>query len=332
MSTTGRGIEIMSRSIVRSIAVAAIAATSLIVPTAASRAEEGGGGHYAPGAVASFADALPGAPGWAVGNYFMYYDAGAAATRSLPLGGLIAFDLSTRAYADSVLAFYETPLTLLGGKYTVGLGVPYVSLEVDGKVTGPRGNIIAMHDSASGLGDITLYPFMVAWVKGDLKYDVRLGIYAPTGDYEVGRLANLGKNYWTVEPMVSASWISSKRGIEVSAYAGVDFNTENPDTDYKSGSVFHVDATLAQHVPLGKLGIAGLGANVFVYEQLTGDSGAGATLGFFEGRTAGIGPVLSLITKVGGADLVAELKWLPEMDVKNRVKGDYIWFKLGVAF
>jgi hypothetical protein len=31
-------------------------------------------------------------------------------------------------------------------------------------------------------------------------------------------------------------------------------------------------------------------------------------------------------------DLVAEVKWLPEIEVKNRVKGDYVWFKLGMLF
>jgi len=31
-------------------------------------------------------------------------------------------------------------------------------------------------------------------------------------------------------------------------------------------------------------------------------------------------------------DLVAEVKWLPEIGVKNRIKGDYVWFKPGMFF
>jgi len=31
-------------------------------------------------------------------------------------------------------------------------------------------------------------------------------------------------------------------------------------------------------------------------------------------------------------DLVAEVKWLPEIEVKNRIKSDYVWFKLGMLF
>ena len=57
--------------------------------------------------------------------------------------------------------------------------------------------------------------------------DLRFGVYAPTGEYEQGQLANIGKNYWTFEPGIMASWLSSKIGTEVSLYTGVDFNTEN---------------------------------------------------------------------------------------------------------
>ena len=190
-----------------------------------------------------------------------------------------------------------------------------------------------MRDTANGIGDIMLYPSMLGWtaLNGDLKYDVRLGIYAPTGDYDKGKLADVGKNYWTFEPLVSLSYISSKIGLELSAFAGMDFNTENHKTDYLTGTEFHLDFTAAEHLPLFG-GIIGVGANVFYYQQITGDSGSGATLGDFNGRTVGIGPVVSYATKILKKDLVAEVKWLPETEVKNRIKGEYVWFKLGMLF
>jgi len=43
-----------------------------------------------------------------------------------------------------------------------------------------------------------------------------------------------------------------------------------------------------------------VGANFFYYQQVSGDSGSGAILGDFKGRTVGIGPVLSYITKAWG--------------------------------
>ena len=41
------------------------------------------------------------------------------------------------------------------------------------------------------------------------------------------------------------------------------------------------------------------GAEAWYFQQVTCDSGAGATLGCFKGRTAGIGPVLGYIQPIG---------------------------------
>ena len=62
------------------------------------------------------------------------------------------------------------------------------------------------------------------------------------------------------------------------------------------------------------------------------DSGAGATLGCFKGRTAGVGPVLGYIQPIGEQKAIFEFKWLPELDTKNRLKGDFIWAKVVYKF
>ncbi len=331
---------------VKRMTLGILVATVILVPPSAY-AEEGGCGHYAPGANASFVDTLPGKPGLALANYFNFYDGNASASKQLPLGGFIVTGtagIDATAYADTVLALYETPLKLLGGYYAVGAAIPFVWMkaEVEGQVRltrtiGPKTITIIrtreVSDTASGIGDVTLYPFMLGWtaLNGDLKYDVRFGVYAPTGDCDKGKLANVGKNYWTFEPAVSLSYISRKIGLELTAFAGIDFNTENHKTDYRTGTQFHLDLTVAEHLPLFG-GLIGVGANVFYYQQITGDGDSGAKLGDFKGRTVGIGPVVSYATKIWKKDLVAEVKWLPEIGVKNRLKGDYVWFKLGMLF
>ena len=141
----------------------------------------------------------------------------------------------------------------------------------------------------------------------------------------------LSKGERRIEPAVTLSYISSKIGLELTGFAGMDFNTENHKTDYQTGTQFHFDLTVAEHLPLFG-GLIGIGANGFYYQQISDDSGSGAVFGDFKGRTVGIGPVLSYITKIWKKDFAAELKWLPEIDVKNRLEGDFIWFKLGMAF
>ncbi len=332
--------------IVKSMTLVVLMALAIVLPLS-THAEEGGSGHYAPGGAASFIDTLPGKPGLAIANFFSFYDGSASASKQLPLGGFMVTGtagIKATAYADTVMALYQTPLKLLGGYYAVAVAIPYVWVKAKAKgevqltrTIGPQTITItrsgSMSDTANGVGDIAFYPFMLGWtdLNGDLKYDVRLGIYAPTGDYDTGKLANVGKNFWTFEPAVSLSYISSKIGLELSAFMGIDFNTKNHKTDYRSGAQFHLDFTVAEHLPLFG-GVIGVGANAFYYQQITGDSGEGAILGDFKGRTVGIGPVLSYMTKIWKKDLVAEVKWLPEIEVKRRVKGDYIWFKLAMLF
>lgn len=135
----------------------------------------------------------------------------------------------------------------------------------------------------------------------DLNTNFRLAVYAPTGDYQVGRLANPGKNFWTVEPTAALIYFGQKNGIEASLFYGMDFNSENSDTNYKSGIQAHLDGTLAQHFPIWG-GLAGAGVNGFWYQQITDDSGDGANLGGFKARAHGIGPVLSHAAKIAGPD------------------------------
>ena len=76
----------------------------------------------------------------------------------------------------------------------------------------------------------------------------------------------------------------------------------------------------------------GILAEAWYFQQATCDSGSGATLGCFKGRTAGIGPVLGYIQPMGKETLLVEFRWLPELDTENRLKGDYLWLKMVYKF
>jgi hypothetical protein len=311
-------------------------ALSLLLMPAATRAEEGASGHYMPGGSASFIDGLPSRPGIAYADFLLYY--GGDASRPLPFAGLVTAGIEAASWANTVILLYRPDLEVAGGYLSFGAAIPYVWMSVEGQVRVDlpgRGIVLQRRsDDAQGLGDVTLYPFMIGWkaLGGDLKYDFRLGVFAPTGSFEAGELANLGKNFWTVEPMFTASYLGSKNGLELSAYLGFDFNTENPDTHYRSGEVFHLDATAAQHLPLAG-GVAGVGLTGFWYEQINDDSGPGSRLlGGFRSRTMGLGATLSYIHKIHDADVATELKWVPESNVRHRMKGDVYWFKLGLQF
>jgi hypothetical protein len=298
------------------------------------RAAEGGEPAYAPGSFASFMDALPAKPGFAVFNYFVYYNGNADASRQIPIAGQIGAGVEATTYANSFGGFFITPLKLLGGYYAVGVSIPIVWNTVSAEVTLPAGGTAQRSDDANGLGDIEFWPIAMSWaaLANNLHVTALGGIYAPTGGFQNNRLANQGLGYWTFEPGVIVSYFNQKNGIEGTSYVGYDFNTTNSDTDYKSGQVFHVDGTAAWHfLPVGK-GAFGAGATGFYLQQTTSDSGSGARLGGFKTMSAGLGPVISYGAQYSKLGFAVSVKWLPQIGVSNTVKGDYFWIKLGVTF
>jgi hypothetical protein len=51
----------------------------------------------------------------------------------------------------------------------------------------------------------------------------------------------------------------------------------------RNDDIFHLETTLTQYLPLSRQTLIGVGANAFLLQQVTGDSGSGALLGDFEG-------------------------------------------------
>jgi hypothetical protein len=248
----------------------------------------------------------------------------AGASHDFEIGGQIAANVKGTFYADTSIFLFQLPFNLLGGQYGAAIAVPYVWLDVKANVLLAlrRGGRFTFgrerEQAANGFGDAEVLPLMFGWKRGDLKWQTTFGIYAPTGDFEKGALANIGKNYWTFEPGGAVSYLSSQYGFEVTAFTGFDFNTENGTTAYQTGDQFYLDGTVAQHLPLLG-GFAGVGANGFFYQQLTADGGSGAHLGSFEGMTTGIGPELSYLYQIGDLDIAAEAKWLPELSTSNQL-------------
>lgn len=299
----------------------------------AALAEEGGTGHYTPGSMASFMDGVSPTETFLMRYNLVYYDGSVDAQRVLPIAGETTLGAEAKTWAQGITMFWRPPVEI-GERwsYAMSATIPHISLEVSADVVPVPGTTLQRSDDVSDVGDILLMPLMFNYnVSDDISWNYRLSIYAPTGSYQVGRLANTGKNYWSVEPTVAFMYFGRKNGRELSAFLGTSFNTENSDTDYKSGAQAHLEFTAAQHFPwMG--GLAGVGLTGFWYEQVGGDSGSGATLGAFEARDIGVGPVISFIGKVSGHDLLAELKWLHEFETKNRLEGDVAFFKLLYKF
>ena len=308
-----------------------LAATTLAALIAAPQiaiAGEGGTSHIMPGGNATLMDLPPTSPGGFFKPMYINYQ-GSASARVPTAAGVVA-NLNADANTLVLGAGYGIEQTILGGAhYSFTAILPYTWLSISGNTLAAGGRRI--QNSVSGIGDLTVVPVMLAWKSENWQSDFLLPIYTPTGSYQVGRLGNTGLNYWTFDPIVGVAYSNAKSGLNAAIHMGYAITTENNATSYKSGDVLHVDASVQQIFPLGS-GFANVGAEAWYFDQVTCDSGSGATLGCFKGRTSGAGLVLGYIQPIGKEKLLFELKWLPELETKNRLNGDYIWFKMVYTF
>jgi hypothetical protein len=202
-------------------------------------------------------------------------------------------------------------------------------VDVAGSVS--RGGVrVRDSDSVTAFGDPVLGG-SVGWKSRDgdefRAWSIYGSVFFPVGDYEVGRLANLGKNRWAYDVGGAFTMANFTGGRELSAVLGFTFNGENPDTNYNSGNEMHLEIAAKQHLPNHfSLGIVG-----YWNQQLTADSGGPAVLGDFKGRVFGIGPELSY-TFAGSTKhpVTLDLRWYHEFGAQNRVEGDAVFFTLSV--
>jgi hypothetical protein len=317
----------LARAVLAGALVSALAALPHAVV-----AGEGGTTHIIPGAMATLADNPPAdGPLTFVKPMYMHYNG--SATAQIPTAAGLAGNLDATSNTVALAVGHAFGTKVLGATYTMVAALPYTWLDVSANVQARGGNTVRrIENSVSGFGDITLIPAMMAWKADNWQFNAMLPIYAPTGSYQEGRLGNPGLNYWTFDPMVGVVYSNAKSGFNALLHMGYAMNTENNATSYKSGDLLHFDGAVQQILPAGP-GFLTLGAEGFYFQQMTCDSGSGAVLGCFKGRTAGLGPVLGYVLPLSKTEsLVFELKWLAEMDTKNRLDGDYIWFKMVYKF
>ena len=293
-------------------------------------AAEGGKSLYLLGKRGPLAAFLP-KPGWYLTDDVYFYDA--HSDDFLPIADRVVQDVDATATLNIVQLSWITDLDVVGGRLAISAVLPFGQVEVrgGGSVLLPDGTEVGrnLKDSVTGFGDPVIGASL-GWKKRDgdrfRAWSVYSSVFVPVGDYEVGRLANLGGNRWALD--VGGAWTMAnfKGGREGSAVLGFTFNDQNDDTGYTSGTDMHLELAVKQHLPKGwSLGVVG-----YWYEQLTGDSGGAPFLGDFEGRVFGLGPELSYQATLGGVPVGLDLRWYHEFGAENRLEGDGVFLTFSV--
>lgn len=316
-----------------SIAAAAFCAGITLGP-GDLHATESGASLYVPGFRGPLAGMVP-PPGFYFESDFYSYSGKLSAGRQTQFGGAVLANVKVEARVGFVTPTWVTPIEILGGKLGFALLLPFGEPRVSAGalIAAPRlGRSlgVSQRDSAFLFGDPILTSF-VGWHAGNFHWQVGGSVNIPSGTYRDGQLSNLSFNRWIGDFSAAATWLDPKIGLDISGSAGIEINGTNDDTDYKSGNAVHVDIAVSQYLSKE----FAIGALFSHYQQITGDSGAGASLGPYKGRTTAVGGTIGYTFNVGTTPVSTRLKILREISVDNRPQGTIalvtVAFPIGVV-
>ena len=242
------------------------------------------------------------------------------------LQGRLNTALDASAFYNYSTGMYVFEKPVLGGQFAMGASLSLGYSDLKSLLVGPPA--MAVDDSATGLGDGSLLPAAFYWNDGNWYFNLYELIVMPTGEYDVNDSVNVGRNYWSFDTVFGVTNLNMTTGRDFSLVAGYMINTENTDTDYRTGNELHVDAIFNQFFSE----TFALGLHGYYYQQVTGDSGSGAILGDFEGESSGIGPSFLWIPKTGGGKFSVTGTWLHDLHSTNRMDGDYVVITLAWQF
>ncbi len=306
----------------------ALTAAALLAGPEIASADEGGVGFWLPGQFGSFI-ATPVAPGRSLPVLTYYSEAQEDGNRLFPRGGRITAGVNAYTSLLFLSPTYTFTTPLAGAQAAVSLGgaLGHVNVGVSATLSAPGGSEVSgvERDSLTGVSD--LYPlFTLKWNRGVHNWMAYTMWGLPVGDYDVDRLANLGTNHWSADFGGGYTYLDEKAGQEFSASLGLTWNFENYATHYRNGTDAHLDIAASKIVsPKFHAGVVG-----YAYQQLSGDSGSGATLGAFKSQVFGFGPQAGWFFKVGQAQWYLNLKGYYEWDSDNRPEGWNVWLTVDI--
>ena len=179
--------------------------------------------------------------------------------------------------------------------------------------------LLTQNVETSGMGDAE---FSTVWVRHQDRLKVAAGVslFAPTGSYDKNRGPNPGfGDFYTLRPGVAVTYNLNPKhsdstwdaGVTVAGRVSYGMNTTNKATDYKSGNFLYAEGGIVK-----VSGNWAYGMNLLSLQQMSDDTGTGATLGK-RYKTYGGGPFVSF--KIPGQDAGFNLHYASNFGGENAI-------------
>lgn len=272
-------------------------------------ATENGGSTYSHGTENTFIGYMP-----PPGLYALFYSSHDRLTSLRDNNGSrlnTPFNVTVNSLATR--AVWVTEKKLLGGDLAWHAVLPLLTINAE---------IAGRSEKRKGLGDIVVGTGLGYHPSEKVHYSVGLDVTLPTGSYSRNKIANLGRNYWNIEPVFALSYVQDK-ALNADVKLMYDFNMKNKATNYRSGQELHMDYSVGY--AFGNGWITGVGG--YLYKQTTNDKRNGIVVPNKKGRAVGIGPSIAYHN---GKGFLITAKLQRDYGVRNRARGNSFKMKLSI--
>jgi hypothetical protein len=246
----------------------------------------------------------------------------------------------TAGVNGTTLALIYSPGTqLLGGNYFAFLRQPILFNSQSTDFFGHKGTT-----RQNGLFNTVVSPINISWMlePGQLFVSTGLVVYLKDSTYSHTAALNIGNNFYTFEPAVSAAYFSHT-GLQLSALALVDVNTADTSStnalavhgNYQSGAVFTLEAYALQNFGPLSAGLVG-----YTQQQINPDTAGGQKV-----PAVNIGPyaISSAGNEVSETAIGPELGYnfgrfsvlgyyTRDLTHQNTIGGDSFWLRVATRF
>ena len=163
-------------------------------------------------------------------------------------GGRLDLGVEADVALSMATGVWAPAAEILGGRPMLTLTLPFGYQEVTADAQLSLGGFVLggrFTDDIFTIGD-PVAAASLGWNKEKWHWTLTAALNVPIGDYDEDRLANFSFNRWGLDTTGAVTYLDLVSGWEASVAAGLTFNGENDDTDYDSGTEFHLEAGVSK--------------------------------------------------------------------------------------
>jgi hypothetical protein len=291
----------------------------LLVADGAVEAREAG--HYVPG-IANIRDfAVPVTPGFYYTQYNAFYTTDTYRDRNGNSVDAPNIESEIDVTAISPLFMWTTDKEIWGGRYAF-YAMPSISQASVSAGISAANRDIDFDDSNTGLGDTFVQPFWLGWSETSYELSLGLGLYIPTGEYDVDDDDNIGLGFWTAQVQAAGYYFFDKaQATALMAALTYEVHDEKEDIDITPGDHATVELGFSQYLS----DRFEVGVHAFRQWQTESDDGSDAIAASVKPVVNGYGLQIAYWTT---PQLNLSFKYIAESDAEARLEGDWVILNL----